>query len=100
MKASHLEIKIPVLYVLLFSSFIFVSKSILDYQSRHLSEIGRVIYAFVGIFSNEWVIYLFVCFIFSPLVMLGIGIYKRRKDIIIGSAICMALLVAFSFIFD
>ena len=94
MKTQKLEFKIPITYILLLAAFMLIVNLVVDIKTQDYNEIYRFIYSLGFFVTNPFVSITLGFLLILPLPLLIWGIFKKRKDLIIGFSISITISVA------
>lgn len=94
MKTQKLEFKIPITYILLLAAFMLIVNLVVDIKTQGYNEIYSIIYHIGFFVTNPFVSFILGFLLILPLPLLIWGIFKKRKDLIIGFSISITISVA------
>ncbi|NLA63569.1 MAG: hypothetical protein GX857_10185 [Bacteroidales bacterium] len=91
MKSKKLALKIPVIYIFLLIVFMLVVNLIIGYNTQGYSKAYGIIYSLGFFIANPISSFILAFLLIIPLPLLAISIIRKKRDLIIGFSISVAI---------
>ena len=88
---SKLAYLIPVIYITAFFLFWVAVEYTIVSETRGASEVKEIMYSILFFFTEPVFSYILLFLLVIPFVVLIGAFFKKRKDIILGSSVCVLI---------
>lgn len=90
---NRLDIKIPLIHIILITVFFIVVNLIIGKETQGKNELSVLLYSISFFMTNDFVAIILAILLFAPLPLLIYSFFKKRKDLI--QSFSISILISF-----